>query len=107
MQQNAAAVSFSPQVYLASLGEASMTSALLLAERLRDVGLCVQCDAGGGSLKSQLKRADRSGARLALLLGDEERTRGVVTVKDLRRGSAQVEIAQSDIADYVKQRLSE
>lgn len=105
--ENSASVSPPPQVYVAAPGEASMTAALLLAERLRDVGLRAQCDVGGGSLKSQLKRADRSGARLALLLGEEERTRGVVAVKDLRRDSVQVEIAASDIADYVEQKLKE
>jgi histidyl-tRNA synthetase len=107
MRQNAVSVSFSPQVYVASLGEVSMTSALILTERLRDIGLRVQCDAGGGNLKSQLKRADRSGARLALLLGEEEHARGVVAVKDLRRESAQVEIVQSDITDYIKHKLNE
>lgn len=104
---NAASVAPSPQVYVAAPGEASMAAALLLAERLRDAGLRAQCDVGGGSLKSQLRRADRSGARLALLLGEEERTRGVVAVKDLRRESAQVEIAPCDITDYVKQKLNE
>jgi histidyl-tRNA synthetase len=94
-----------PHVYVAPLGDAA--AALLLAERLRDAGLDVECGDSGGSLKSQLRRADRSGARLALLCGTDERARGVVTVKDLRGDTAQVEIAHGGIVEYVKQKLSE
>jgi len=95
------------QVYIAALGDGTMAPALLMAEQLRNIGLAVACDAGGGSLKSQLKRADRSGARLALLLGDDERARGVVALKDLRRESPQVELAECDVSDYIKQKLNE
>jgi histidyl-tRNA synthetase len=96
-----------PQVYVAGLGDALSTPALVLSERLREAGLRVECDCAGGSLKSQLKRADRSGARLALLIGDNEQARGVVTVKDLRRDAAQAETPQAGIAEFVKQKLTE
>ena len=48
--------------------------ALRLAESLRDQGLRVECHCGGGSLKSQMKRADKSGARYAVLFGEPELT---------------------------------
>jgi histidyl-tRNA synthetase len=95
-----------PQAYVAGLGDAFAVPASMLAERLRDAGLRVECDCAGGSLKSQLKRADRSGARFALLIGDNEQARGVVTVKDLRRDAPQVEVAQSDAANVVKQKIT-
>jgi histidyl-tRNA synthetase len=76
--------------------------ALMLAEQLRELGVRVECDCSGASLKSQMKRADRSGARWAWLIGDDERARGVVAVKDLRGGTTQSEMALSRVPDYVK-----
>lgn len=101
-QQDGVAIS-QPQVYLAAVNDGLLTAALLLAERLRDAGLRVECD-GGGSLKSLMKRADRSGARFAAVLGSGERD--AVTVKDLRREAAQVEIAKTGAAEYLKQHLT-
>ena len=66
--------------YLLPMSEASEPAALLLAERLRDalptLGLQLHC--GGGSFKSRIKKADKSGARLALLIGEDELARGSV-----------------------------
>ncbi len=93
-----------PQAYLVLLSEAAEKPGLSLAERLRDAGLRVECNCGGGALKSQLKRADRSGARFALLLGEEEIRKDSVTVKDLRGAAAQASVTQSDLADFLKQK---
>lgn len=75
-----------PHAYLALLGDPVQQDGLLLAERLRDrvPGLRLLTHCGGGGLKAQLKRADRSGAALALLLGEDEVARGEVGVKYLR-----------------------
>ncbi|HSW52487.1 MAG TPA: histidine--tRNA ligase, partial [Sulfuricaulis sp.] len=73
--------------YLILLGEAAETQGLKLSENLRNAGLRIECNCGGGGLKTQLKRADRSGARHALLLGEEEVRNGSVTIKDLRDGA--------------------
>jgi len=78
-----------PQVYLAVLDEAFTGHALQLAERLRDIGLRVLLNCGGGALKSQLKRADRSQARFCLLLGDHEVAQQRLTIKDLQSGEQQ------------------
>ena len=69
-------------------------TALRLAEDLRGAwpGLRLEYNLGGGNFKTQFKRADKSGADYALILGDEEVARGVVAIKDLRRGAAQEEI---------------
>jgi histidyl-tRNA synthetase len=82
-----------PQVYLVLAGERTEIEGFKLAERLRDTwpGLKLQVNLGGGNFKSQFKRADKSGAQFALVLGDDEVARGVVAVKDLRREAAQEE----------------
>ena len=59
------------------------------AESLRDAGLAVVLHAGGGSFKSQMKKADGSGARFAIILGESEVEAGVLSVKDLRGGGEQ------------------
>ncbi len=86
-------------------GPREIERAFSLAERLREVGLRVECNCGGGSLKSQMRRADRSGARLALLLGEAEAKREVVGVKDLREDGAQQEVAEVELPEYLKRRL--
>lgn len=92
-----------PQAYLCALGAAAERAALPLAERLREAlpGLRLVLNAGGGKLPAQLKRADRSGAQLALILGDEETARQAVQVKSLREtpagASSQVECAWAEL----------
>jgi histidyl-tRNA synthetase len=90
-----------PQVYLVLAGERTETAGLKLAEQLRDAwpDLTLQLNLGGGSFKTQLKRADKSGADFALLLGDDEAARGVVAVKALRREAAQEECAVTQISE--------
>ncbi len=89
-----------PDVYLVLAGAAAEAMGLKLAEDLRDAvpGLKVETNCGGGGFKSQLKRADRSGARLAVILGDEEVARGVAAVKALRDASGQREVPLASLA---------
>ncbi len=94
------------QAYLAVLDEAVKPQAMQLTENLRDQGLRVELNCGSGGLKAQLKRADRSGARFALLLGTDEAARAEVSVKDLRLGAEQASIAQAKLGEYLKQRLA-
>jgi len=76
----------SPHLYVVAVGEQAQQQGLLLSERLRDalpeLRLVTHC--GGGSFKSQFKKADRSGARYALILGDDEVQRRVAGIKPLR-----------------------
>src|SRR4030065_72025 len=65
-----------PPGYLVLPGAETERQGMVLAERLRDAGLRIECNCGGGALKAQFKRADRSGARHALLLGDEGKRNG-------------------------------
>ena len=73
-----------PDVYLVNVGEAAARYAPLAAEKLRDAGLDVIMHGGGGSFKSQMKKADASLARFAVLIGDDEMAESQVTVKPLR-----------------------
>ena len=90
-----------PQVYLVLVGEQTELAGFRLAERLREAspGLRLQINLGGGTFKTQFKRADKSGARFALVLGDDEVVRGVVAVKDLRQGTAQEECPIDQISE--------
>jgi histidyl-tRNA synthetase len=95
-----------PQVYVASLGDGQVAQqGLMLAEQLRDAGLRVELHCGGGSLKSQLKRADRSGARYALLLGDTELAAAQVSVKNLRVDEAQQMVGLTEMPAFLQARL--
>jgi histidyl-tRNA synthetase len=92
-QAGAAPAASAPDIYLVASGERAEREALRLAEKLRDAlpGRAVLLNLGGGNFKAQFRRADRSGAQLALILGDEELDRGVAAVKPLRREGGQID----------------
>ncbi|MDE0456282.1 MAG: histidine--tRNA ligase [Chromatiales bacterium] len=92
-----------PHAYLASAGTRASVLAHAVAERLRDAvpELRLVVDAGPGSFKAKLKRADRCGARIALLLGEEEARIGRVAVKDLRAREPQSTVAIDELAGHV------
>ncbi len=96
-----------PHVYIVT-GDAAAAQALQLADQLRDAlpGLRVMTHCGGGSLKSQFKRADRNGALLAMILADDELANGRVTVKPLRGQGEQCSVVQAAAADTVKELLA-
>ncbi len=87
-----------PLAYVAHAGDAAARMALAVAESLRDRGHAVVVHAGGGSLKSQMKRADASGAAVALIIGDDEVAAGTVTLKPLRVAAPQSAVAVADVA---------
>jgi len=87
-----------PDAYIVHAGEPAAAVARRVAETLRDHGAAVVQNAGGGSFKSQMKRADASGARLAVIIGDDEAAAGTVTIKHLREGGDQVAVPVRDIA---------
>jgi histidyl-tRNA synthetase len=95
-------------VYVVHQGEAAQTQAFVIAERLRDAGLDVVLNCasanGGSSFKSQMKRADASGAGFAVILGDDEVTKGVATIKAMRSEDPennQTEVAFEAVTDHV------
>jgi histidyl-tRNA synthetase len=92
-----------PDVYLVVSGERAQRAGLRLAEQLRDAlpGHGVMLNLGGGNLKTQFRRADRSGARLAVILGDEELDRGVAAVKPLRQEGGQIDCPVEMLAERI------
>jgi len=94
---------YQPHAYLVLMGEAAQQRGLLLAERLRDALplLRLETHCGGGSFKSQFKKADKSGARLALILGDEELANNNVGVKFLREEAEQQLLTQDGVVQFL------
>jgi histidyl-tRNA synthetase len=78
-------------VYVVAVGDGAVATALASAEALRDAmpGICLVQNVGGGSFKSQMKKADKSGASVALIWGEDEVAAGRVTMKTLRGQSEQ------------------
>lgn len=74
------------RAYVVVLGDAARAEALPLATRLRRAGVATGLDLGGRGMKGQMKDASRSGARYAVIIGDDELAAGVATVKDLDGG---------------------
>ncbi|MBM3345546.1 MAG: histidine--tRNA ligase [Betaproteobacteria bacterium] len=94
-----------PDVYLVNQGELASRSAFRVAEDLRAAGFEVVQHCGGGSFKSQMKKADASGAWLAVILGDDEVAAGEATLKPLREEKAQQRVKIAAIADAVGSHL--
>jgi len=90
--------------YLVAVGEQAMTQAALLTERLRDElpGIRLISHCGGGSFKSQFKRADRSGARWTLILGDEEVSNQTIGIKTMATGEQQT-IKWAELPSFLSQ----
>jgi histidyl-tRNA synthetase len=89
-----------PDIYLIAAGERASRAALALAEKLRDDHplVVLHMNQGGGNFKAQFRRADKSGAKLALILGDDELERGVASLKLLRADATQTECALTELA---------
>jgi histidyl-tRNA synthetase len=104
MRMQVAAEAEAPHVYLVMAGQGTVEDGLAIAERLREdvPGLRIQSNLGGGSFKAQFKRADRSGASLAVVLGEDEIRQGQATVKPLRSQEAQQQIPLDRLADWLK-----
>jgi histidyl-tRNA synthetase len=86
-----------PDAYIVHAGERAATLARRVAETLRDHGASIVLHAGGGGFKSQMKKADASGARLALIIGDDEASMETVSIKTLRDGGDQVSVPLHDL----------
>ena len=87
-------------VYLVMRGAQTVPVAHKLAESLRDQmpGLTMLVHSGGGSFKSQMRKADKSGAKIALILGESEIAANTIGVKSMREADQQIEVAQNDLA---------
>jgi len=102
MQEYGVTAEVKPDAYLVNVGELAEAAAPKLAETLRDAGLSVVIHAGGGSFKSQMKKADRSAARFALILGDDECQANLIAVKPMAGEGDQVKVSIQEAVNLIK-----
>jgi len=103
MQQEPAGLGQQADVYLAHMGEAATVRTMQLAEQLRTEisGLRLLWHCGGGSLKNQMKKADRCGAKLVLIMGEDELAQGQIQIKPLQGQGEQQSISLDQVSAYV------
>ncbi len=96
---------YAADIYIVSSGQAANGPAMLLAETLRNAfsTLSIVYDCGSAGMKAQLKRADKSGAELALIMGDDELNKQQVAVKPLRETASQSEVSLAELEQFIEQ----
>jgi histidyl-tRNA synthetase len=97
-----------PDVYTVAVGDRVYNKALVITEAVRDdfPTLSIKAHVGGGSFKSQMKKADKSGAQYALLIGEDEVAANKVIIKPLRSGGDQIQLNVSELAQWLQSKLS-
>jgi histidyl-tRNA synthetase len=104
LQEDGMAAPLAPlEVYLVHQGEQAQGLAWRVAENLRDAGLKVLLHCGGGSFKSQMKKADASGAALAVIIGDDEAAADAVMLQPLRGGGEQQRVAVPVLVQKIRE----
>ena len=101
MQEYGVTANNAPDIYLVNVGELAEKQAFTAAEVMRSEGLSVVLHVGGGSFKSQMKKADRSGARYAAILGDDEAAAGEISLKALLEKAEQIRCKLADVAQLL------
>ncbi len=101
MQEYGVTATNALDIYLVNVGEQAEKVTFTVAEMLRNNGLSVALHAGGGSFKSQMKKADRSGARFAAILGDDEVLAGEISLKPLLQAGEQMRCKLNDVASKI------
>ena len=103
MQREPAGLGQQADVYLAHMGDAATVRTMQLAEQLRTEisGLRLLWHCGGGSLKNQMKKADRCGAKLVLIMGEDELAQGQIQIKPLQGQGEQQSISLDQVSAYV------
>ena len=82
-------------VFLVSVGQDARRQAILLQQKMASANIKVLCHCGSGSMKNQFKKADKSGAALALIIGEDEALQKQVSIKTMRRSSAETKADNS------------
>ncbi|MDD2758840.1 MAG: histidine--tRNA ligase [Methylomonas sp.] len=97
-------IASSVDVYMIRVGTEAEKAGLLLSEQIRNAidGLKLQVNCGGGSFKSQFKKADKSGAEFAIIIGEDEAARGEVALKSLRIEQEQVSLTHSALLQILE-----
>lgn len=94
-------------VYIVAVGDGALQQAFAIAEELRDqiADVCIDVNLGGGSFKTQMKRADKSNADYALILGETEIAEQRIGLKPLRSGEDQISVAWKELAATLADRM--
>jgi len=95
-----------PDVYIVNLGDMARPFAFVTAEKLRNEGLMVSLNLEGSSFKSQMKKADKSGAKVALIIGDQEAEKKIIQVKLIRDDGIQESVEEKNISLYIKDKIN-
>jgi histidyl-tRNA synthetase len=107
--QGIQAPGIAPDVFLIIAGDAALQAGMAIAEQLRDAipGLNLISNCGGGNFKTQMKRADKSNARFALILGENEVQQAEIGLKPLRGDGGQITLPISQLAEQLPQLLAQ
>ncbi|MBL6729178.1 MAG: histidine--tRNA ligase [Methylophilaceae bacterium] len=106
LEENTQLTTFSPEVYIVNNGVGAQAFALEVAEKLRDEAFSVSVNLEGTSFKSQFKKADKSDAKICLIIGEEEVKKGIIQIKLIRENGAQTSSDVSELIHNVKKFLS-
>lgn len=100
------AVKVKVDVFIVNVGNDAELASFTLAEQLKDTNSqwTVLRHCGGGSFKNQMKKSDKSGARFTLIIGEDEYTKGVCQIKDMKTGE-QTECSLASVAHYLSQQI--
>ena len=98
LEENAQLTTFSPEIYIVNNGVGAQAFALEVAEKLRDEAFSVSVNLEGTSFKSQFKKADKSDAKICLIIGEEEVKNGIIQIKLIRENGAQT---SSDVSELI------
>ena len=96
-----------PKIYIVAVGALAEGQGLILAEELRDTyqNFSIEMNLGGGSFKQQFKRADKAGADIALIIGEDEIANNTVGIKSMQSGDQQKSVKRKDLLDRINQLL--
>ena len=106
LEENAQLTTFSPEIYIVNNGVGAQAFALEVAEKLRDEAFSVSVNLEGTSFKSQFKKADKSDAKICLIIGEEEVRNRIIQIKLIRENGAQTSSDVSELIHNVKKFLS-
>ena len=95
-----------PDIYVVNLGDSARIISFEISEKLRDEGFKVGLNMEGSSFKSQMKKADKSGAKIALIIGDNEVENKIIQVKLIRNEGLQKAVNIDDIIPYIKEKIN-
>ena len=100
LSKKGARTSLSPDIFIATVGEPAKRRVIGTLTALRDAGIKVETDYDQGSLKSQMRRADKLGAQYTVILGDDELAKGLALVRDMATKS-QTEVALGGLVSHL------